>query len=156
MFSYGCWLKRGMLLSTLAWIIHKNFPLYWYLPIVLISNGTNCWPYCLTTRPTGLLLFVKCTNCGWGHLLSRLNERDGLSGGAGTGGAVSHIPLYSDYFESGTCGLSMKWMQHTNRTNAIRNRLLSAHDACKPNQTNNQSIFHPAGSFFMSSWLVHN
>ena len=26
-----------------------------------------------------------------GHLLSRLNERDGLSGGAGTGGAVSHI-----------------------------------------------------------------
>ena len=25
-----------------------------------------------------------------GHLLSRLNERDGLSGGARTGGAVSH------------------------------------------------------------------
>ena len=25
-----------------------------------------------------------------GHLLCRLNERDGLSGGAGTGGAVSH------------------------------------------------------------------
>ena len=29
-----------------------------------------------------------------GHLLSRLNERDGLSGGARTGGAVSHYPAF--------------------------------------------------------------
>ena len=91
MFSYECWLNRGILLNTLARIIHKNFPLYCHLPIVLISNETNCCAYSLTTRPTGLILFVKCTNCGWVHLLSRLNERDGLSGGAGTEGAVSHI-----------------------------------------------------------------
>ena len=28
-----------------------------------------------------------------GHLLCRLNERDGLSGGGGTGGAVSHYHM---------------------------------------------------------------
>ena len=59
---------------------------------VLIVNETICWAYRMSIRLTGFILFVKYTNCGWGHLLCRLNKRDGLSGVERTRIEVSHIP----------------------------------------------------------------
>ena len=58
---------------------------------VLIVNETICWAYCMSIRLIGFILFVKYTNCGWGHLLCRLNKRDGLSGVQRTRIEVSHI-----------------------------------------------------------------
>ena len=63
--------------------------------MVPIVRHTVCLPGQLLYRPTRFILFVKYTNCGWGHLFGRLNERDGLSGGEGTRTEVSHIhPIY--------------------------------------------------------------
>ena len=73
------------------------------MSIVLIDNGTICWAYCMSIRPIGFILFVKHTNWGWGHLLGRLNKRDELSGGAGTGGAVSHIRMDLGSIPSRSC-----------------------------------------------------
>ena len=41
-----------------------------------------------------------------GHLLCRLNERDGLSGGAGTGGAVSHYQISDVKDQTSSCFIS--------------------------------------------------
>ena len=49
----------------------------------------------LMKRLFGKVPFINQTIWSPGHLLCRPNKRDGLSGGAGTGGAVSHYP-YSD------------------------------------------------------------
>ena len=73
-------------LSTLA--MDYSHGLSIMVPIV---RHTVCLPGQLLYRPTRFILFVKYTNCGWGHLFGRLNERDGLSGGEGTRIEVSHI-----------------------------------------------------------------